>query len=100
MLKGCFTILENKISSAGNKFIYLRVISPEGKVLPQQKKETIAIDQEGEIEISAKREINYQNQNTDVCVFYEIDTPLKAGKYSVEVYAENEKIGVTSFALK
>ena len=100
MLKGCFTILENKISSAGNKFIYLRVISPEGKVLPQQKKETIAIDQEGEIEISAKREINYQNQNTDVCVFYEIETPLKAGKYSVEVYAENEKIGVTSFALK
>ena len=100
MLKGCFTILENKISSAGNKFIYLRVISPEGKVLPQQKKETIAIEQEGEIEISAKREINYQNQNTDVCVFYEIDTPLKAGKYSVEVYAENEKIGVTSFALK
>ena len=100
MLKGCFTILENKISSAGNKYIYLRVISPEGKVLPQQKKETIAIEQEGEIEISAKREINYQNQNTDVCVFYEIDTPLKAGKYSVEVYAENEKIGVTSFALK
>ena len=100
MLKGCFTILENKISSAGNKYIYLRVISPEGKVLPQQKKETIAIDQEGEIEISAKREINYQNQNTDVCVFYEIATPLKAGKYSVEVYAENEKIGVTSFALK
>ena len=100
MLKGCFTILENKISSAGNKFIYLRVISPEGKVLPQQKKETIAIDQEGEIEISAKREINYQNQNTDVCVFYEIETPLTAGKYSVEVYAENEKIGVTSFALK
>ena len=100
MLKGCFTILENKISSAGNKFIYLRVISPEGKVLPQQKKETIAIEQEGEIEISAKREINYQNQNTDVCVFYEIETPLTAGKYSVEVYAENEKIGVTSFALK
>ena len=100
MLKGCFTILENKISSAGNKFIYLRVISPEGKVLPQQKKETIAIEQEGEIEISAKREINYQNQNTDVCVFYEIESPLKAGKYSVEVYAENEKIGVTSFALK
>ncbi|MAP01564.1 MAG: hypothetical protein CMD01_01940 [Flavobacteriales bacterium] len=100
MLKGCFTILENKISSAGNKFIYLRVISPEGKVLPQQKKETIAIEQEGEIEISAKREINYQNQNTDVCVFYEIENPLTAGKYSVEVYAENEKIGVTSFALK
>ena len=100
MLKGCFTILENKISSPGNKYIYLRVISPEGKVLPQQKKETIAIDQEGEIEISAKREINYQNQNTDVCVFYEIENPLKAGKYNVEVYAENEKIGVTSFALK
>ena len=93
-------ILENKITSPGNKFIFIRVISPSGNVLTQNKKETISIDQEKTIEISAKREINYQNQNTDVCIYYEIEATLNPGKYSVEIYAENQKIGLTSFALK
>lgn len=100
MLKGCFTILENKITSSGNKFIYLKVISPDGKTLPQNKQEFISIENLEEVEISAKREINYQNQNTDVCVYYEVEAPIVAGKYQVEIFAENNKIGITSFALK
>lgn len=100
MLKGCFTILENKITTSGNKFIYLKVISPDGKTLPQNKQEFISIENLGEVEISAKREINYQNQNTDVCVYYEVEAPIVAGKYQVEIFAENNKIGITSFALK
>jgi len=100
MLKGCFTILENKITTSGNKFIYLKVISPDGKTLPQNKQEFISIENLEEVEISAKREINYQNQNTDVCVYYEVEAPIVAGKYQVEIFAENNKIGITSFALK
>ena len=99
-LNSLIPILENKITSPGNKFIFIRVISPSGNVLTQNKKETISIDQEKTIEISAKREINYQNQNTDVCIYYEIEATLNPGKYSVEIYAENQKIGLTSFALK
>ena len=100
MLKGCFTILENKISTAGNKFIYLRVIDPNGKVLSQNKKEMLLMENLEEVEISAKREINYQNQNTDVCIYYEVENAIVVGKYQVEIYADNNKIGITSFALK
>jgi chromosome segregation ATPase len=100
MLKGCFTILENKISSAGNKYIYLRVLNPNGKVLSQNKKEVISLENSEEIEISAKREINYQNENTDVCIYYEVENAIAPGNYEVEIYADNNKIGITSFALK
>jgi len=100
MLKGCFTILENKISSAGNKYIYLRVLDPNGKVLSQNKKEVLSLENSEEIEISAKREINYQNENTDVCVYYEVEDAINPGNYEVEIYADNNKIGITSFALK
>ncbi len=100
MLKGCFTILENKISSAGNKYIYLRVLNPNGKVLSQNKKEVISLENSEEIEISAKREINYQNENTDVCIYYEVEDAINPGNYKVEIYADNNKIGITSFALK
>ena len=61
MLKGCFTLIENKIASSGNKYIYLRIISPEGSVLSLPSKEHIKTNNETQLEISAKREINYQN---------------------------------------
>jgi hypothetical protein len=34
MVKCCFTLGENKVTSAGDKVLYMRVISPDGKVLP------------------------------------------------------------------
>ncbi len=100
MLKGCFTLIENKITSSGNKYIYLRIISPDGSVLSLPSAEYIKTNNETQLEISAKREINYQNDNTDVCIYYESDKTLVPGNYLVEIYADLHKIGVTSFALK
>ena len=50
--------------------------------------------------MSSKRTINYQNQDTDLCIFYEIENSIPAGNYSVEVYAEGFLIGETSIALR
>ena len=76
------------------------MLNPKGKVLSQNKKELLSLENSEEIEISAKREINYQNQNTDVCIYYEFENTIETGKYQVEIYADNNKIGITSFALK
>lgn len=100
MLKGCFTLIENKISASGNKYIYLRIISPDGSVLSLPSAEYIKTINDTQLEISAKREINYQNENTDVCIYYESDLALVTGNYLVEIYADLHKIGTTSFALK
>ena len=53
-----------------------------------------------EIEMSAKRMINYQNKNTNLCVFYETQSVLIPGSYVLEIYAEGFLIGSTSFALR
>ena len=100
MLKGCFTLVENKIASSGNLFIYMRIISPEGKVLTSSIPESILTGNNTSIDISVKRQINYQNTNTDVCVYYEVDETLNSGTYLVEIYSGKYKIGNTSFALK
>ena len=100
MLKGCFTLVENKIASSGNIFIYMRIISPEGKVLTSSIPESILTGNNTSIDISVKRQINYQNTNTDVCVYYEVDETLNSGTYLVEIYSGKYKIGNTSFALK
>ena len=50
--------------------------------------------------MSAKRSVNYQNENTDLCIFYELQNPLQSGSYILEIYAEGFLIGSSSFALR
>ena len=100
MIKVCFTLIENKIAESGNKFIYIRIISPEGKVLASDNNSSIKGALDTVIEISAKREINYQNENTDLCIYYEVLDKIAKGNYQVEVYTDKHKIGSSSFALR
>ena len=100
MIKTCFSIIENKLAQAGDKEIYIRILDSEGTLLNAPTPLTIINQQKEELKMSSKRTINYQNQNTDLCIFYEIENSIAAGNYSVEVYAEGFLIGETSIALR
>lgn len=101
MIKSCFTILENKIADAGNKTIQMRIISPAGKELTnsapvqfEQANGTTGI-------ASVQRQVNYQNQNVDLCVYFDLEEQvIPEGTYIVEIYSEGYLIGKTTFALK
>lgn len=100
MIKTCFSIIENKLAQAGDKEIYIRILDSEGNLLNAPTPLTIINQQKEELKMSSKRTINYQNQDTDLCIFYEIENSIPAGNYSVEVYAEGFLIGETSVALR
>ena len=100
MIKTCFTILENKIASAENKDIYMRIISPSGTELTNSEVVHFEMDGGRDGIASVKRTVNYQNKNMDLCIYYEFETELEVGTYIVEIYAEGHQIGKTSFALK
>ena len=61
---------------------------------------TKIINPKNQNKIIDSEEINYQNENTDVCIYYEVENAIAPGNYEVEIYADNNKIGITSFALK
>ena len=100
MIKTCFSIIENKLAQAGDKEIYIRILDSEGTLLNAPTPLSIINQQKEKLKMSSKRTINYQNQNTDLCIFYEIENSIPAGNYSVEVYAEGFLIGETSIALR
>ena len=100
MIKTCFSIIENKLAQAGDKEIYIRILDSEGNLLKSPTPLTIINQQKEELKMSSKRTINYQNQNTDLCIFYEIENSISAGNYIIEVYAEGFLIGETSIALR
>lgn len=100
-VKSCFTLSENAIAKNGNKNLYFRVISPEGSVLTDNNSSGETFDYDGVKGIYTMiRKVDYQNKAMDVCIYWDIPTPLTPGFYLIEIYADQVLIGRTSFDLK
>lgn len=100
MVKCCLTIGENRTAIAGDKTLYMRVISPDGSVLPATETNNRFQYNGMEGEFSVKRDINYQNQPMDACLFWTATGEMTSGQYIVEVYESGGSVGKTTFTLK
>ncbi len=98
-VKVCFTVRENAVAEAGTKDIYIRVIRPDEVVLPSGSGETFLFNGE-QVIFSAKRQLEYENKDLDMCIFWDKNADLIAGNYTVIIYAENYEIGSATFTLK
>ncbi|BDX37515.1 hypothetical protein CYCD_08700 [Tenuifilaceae bacterium CYCD] len=98
-IRACFTLNENAIAKAGNRLVYMRIVGPDDYVLA--KAETDVFDFEGEkIVFSANREVDYQNKDVEMCIFYDNNGELLKGTYKVTLYMDGFMIGYTEFTLK
>lgn len=102
MIKLCGIIGENQISEEGKKTLYLRIISPDALVLEDGSGEPKTFKFDGVSGVySVKREIQYDNTEQEVCVYYTIqDEELPTGQYIVELYEAGSKIGTATFDLR
>lgn len=100
MVKCCFTLGENRVTRAGDKTLYMRVISPDGTVLPASEGDNRFQFNGMEGEFSARREVNYQNQPVDVCIFWTGTQAMRSGEYRVEVYEAGALVSQAKFNLK
>jgi hypothetical protein len=100
MVKCCFTLGENKVTDAGDKTIHMRVIAPDGKVLPAGEGGGRFKFNGVEGEYSAKRDVNYQNQPVDACIFWTGGEELRSGQYIVELYEAGALVSKATFNLK
>lgn len=100
-IKSCFVLSENQITTKGEKNIYFRIISPEGKVLTDDNSAGKTFTYDGVQGIYTMiRKIDYQNSALDVCIYWDIPEVLSPGFYIVELYVEEVLIGKTSFDMK
>jgi len=99
-VRSTFTIAENAIATPGAKTVYMAVIAPDGKTM-QRSSGNIVQTESGAVPYSDKKEINYNNKNVDVAIFYNLDgaEPV-AGTYKVRIYCDGQQIGSDSFTLK
>ena len=97
--KSCFTLDINELAKSGKRVIFMRVISPTAQILEG--------DNSGDMDISgvtgrysASKEVNYENEELDICMYYEVINTLTAGEYIVELYCDGAQIGKSVVTLK
>ena len=93
-----FTISANKLATTGNRVIYLRLTSPDGYLLSTEAMPTFLYNGE-KLGYSASREIDYQNEDVDVSIFYK-GSGFTAGTYKVELYSDGYLIGKYDITLR
>jgi hypothetical protein len=98
-IRVCFTIRENAVSEAGTKTVYLRIIRPDEIVLSSPEA-GLFTHQGQQMVYSAKRDLDYENQDIDMCIYWNAEEELVEGTYNVVLYAEGHEIGSTTFALQ
>lgn len=93
-----FTIPQNNSTPVGEKTIYLRIVSPSGQLLGNGG----SFSFEGAtLQSTARKVIEYAGEEIGgVAIFWDIDTALTPGQYTVELFADNYRLASRSFELK
>jgi Tfp pilus assembly protein PilN len=97
-LRICFTLRENPLAKPGQKDVYMRVIRPDSLVVTSSP-DNLFEYKENKIIYSANRQVDYMNQDIEVCIYMDNKGDFIIGNYSVELYLENSIIGRTNFML-
>ena len=95
-LRICFILRENPIAKGGQKVVYLRVIRPDSLVIATSP-DNLFEYRKNKIIYSASREVDYMNQDIEMCIFLDNSGDFIIGNYSVELYLEDNIIGRTNF---
>ena len=98
-IKVCFTLRENAIAKAGTKDVYIRITRPDGNVIASAQ--TDVFDFQGQqIAFTAKRQVEYDNKDIDVCIFWDNNKQLVLGDFTVDIFTDGNLIGTTKFNIK
>jgi predicted nucleic acid-binding Zn-ribbon protein len=99
-LKICLTLIENDLAKRGSRTIYVRIKSPDGSLLTQSVTNLFdPIAGGSQLIYSAMREVDYNGEELEVCVFYK-DVDFMSGSFDIEVFLDGAFVGSTQLVLK
>ncbi|MDT8413423.1 MAG: hypothetical protein RQ875_13245 [Vicingaceae bacterium] len=100
-IRTSFTVQKNTITKPGKKWIYVRILTPDGRVLSEKTDDSNKFDFNGVRGLySSKKEIDYKNEDMQVTIDWVKIDEFPIGEYNIEVYADGVDIGKTKFTLK
>ncbi|MCF0199361.1 MAG: hypothetical protein HUK02_08575 [Bacteroidaceae bacterium] len=92
-----FNVARNVTAVAGMKSIFVRITTPTAQVLTHGG--TFPYENRT-LEYSIRKDIEYTGEEQAVTVYWDVAETLSAGQYRVDIFADGNLIGSTSFALE
>ena len=97
-LKVSFTIPQNNSTPVGEKTIYMRITSPEGFLLGENG--TFPFEG-GNIPYTERKTFEYEGQEIpDMAIYWNVNTTLNAGTYTVELFLDDYRLASRNFTFK
>ncbi|MCT4639958.1 MAG: hypothetical protein N4A72_19830 [Bacteroidales bacterium] len=98
-IRTCVTLKKNAIAKPGVKMVYVRIIGPDGFVMANAPTDIIKVEDKNVV-FSASREVNYENADVELCIFWDSKSEMAKGTYKINVYTEGYELGETELYLK
>lgn len=96
-----FVLAENVSARRGTKNIYVRIMRPDQLLMTKSENSTFQFE-DLRIPYSAMREVVYEGHDLPVAIFWDNngESPLMAGKYTIDLFADGNNIGTTTLELR
>lgn len=93
-----FTIPQNNSTPVGEKVIYMRIVSPSGQVLGSSG--TFSFEG-ANVSYTARKTIEYSGDEiSGIHIYWDVNTALSPGAYTVELFTGNYRLTSRTFTLK
>lgn len=93
-----FTIVKNITAENGERTIYIRITKPDNDVLTKSASNTFPYENRTLV-YSIKKYIEYNGEEQNINVFWDVEEFLYAGNYRVDIFEGGNLIGSQSFTL-
>ncbi len=98
-LKAEFVLRKNITAKRGTRSLYLRIQGPDESILTSKDQGTF--EHKGStIAYTSKRDIEYEGERLEIAIYWDNDGSLDKGKYTADLFSEENHIGTTTFYLK
>ncbi len=100
-IKIYFVLSKNVSAKRGAKNIYARIMRPD-QLLMSKSADNLFQFEDLKIQYSAMRKINYEGQELAVAIFWDNsnEPQLMPGEYTINLFADGNEIGETTFSIK
>lgn len=94
-----FSIVKNITAETGERTIYVRITKPDNDVLTKSASNTFPYENRN-LTYSIKKYIEYNGEEQNITVYWDVEEFLYAGAYRVDIFADGTLIGSQSFSLE
>lgn len=98
LLKVSFLIAKNITTNPGMKKAYVCIIGPDNKILTKSDSDLFTFENK-ELNYSMVKEYEYEGEDININLFWNIDNYLAPGIYQVNIFSDGNLIGSKDFNL-